>query len=237
LRYAERFDLDIPKDFPLEAIERIHAHLAGRDPQSPEWQEWASAANGLVWRFRASDEHGAALIESLRASGAPPSEERYRQEKWLFAFFVEGLSAIECLYYGLYFLGALADPQKFDATIDRKLVTPGLVTASFETAFPSEFSTALKAVESGEELNLWRHVRNVLTHRRAPPRHHSLGEPSLWGLSEAASRLLDPEQLGERREELAAAVFAIAEAAAPFVEGHVPLRADAFEPVADEREA
>lgn len=220
MKHAERFGLDVPDDFPLDAIEAIHAHLHDRDRRPPEW---ASAANGLMWRFRACDEHGAALVESLRASVAPPSEDRYHQEKWLFGFFTEGLSAIECLYYGLYFIGALANPQMFDTEINRHRIKPRFVAAKFAAAFPCEdLSTRLGEVDTGEEITLWRGVRNVLVHQGAPGRHHFLGrEPSLWGLSEAASRLLEPEQISTRRERVGAAVVAIAEAAVPFVQAQV----------------
>jgi hypothetical protein len=34
---------------------------------------------------------------------------RYRQERLLFAFFCEGLSCLECFYYGFYFVGAMTD--------------------------------------------------------------------------------------------------------------------------------
>jgi hypothetical protein len=154
-------------------------------------------------------------------------EERYRQEKWLFAFFMEGLSAIECLYYGLYFLGAIADPQNFDTGINRRDVNPGFVATRFAEAFPSDLSTKLAEVDGSDEIKLWRLVRNVLTHRGIPPRQHSLGEASVWGfsevpsLSDAASRLLDPDQILERRKGVGAAVGAIVEAAVPFVETRV----------------
>lgn len=187
----------------------------------PAWREWASALNGLLFRFKAFDEHGTRVIDSLRASDSPEIDERYRQEKWLFAFFVEGLSAIECLDYGLYFLGALTDSKGFDAGIDPRAVTIDFVASRFAAVFPSDLATRLNEVASGDELKLWKDVRNVLAHRGAPPRHFVMGGATSWGLSEAASQLLDPDRLTERRERLGEAVTGIVEAALPFVQEHV----------------
>ena len=119
MKRLESMGMDVPDDYPAEELDAVHALVtayagvddAGSHPQA--WHEWASAMNGLAWRFRAFDEHGMAVVESLRRSHAPEIEDRYRQEKWLFAFFFEGLSAIECLYYGLYFVGALTESPLF----------------------------------------------------------------------------------------------------------------------------
>lgn len=61
---SERFDLELPDDFPVAAVESLHAHLSDRHPdanQTTEWKEWANAVNGVLYRFRACDEDGQAV--------------------------------------------------------------------------------------------------------------------------------------------------------------------------------
>jgi len=230
VKRLESMGMDVPDDYPADELDAVHALVtavagvneAGLRPAA--WHEWASAMNGLAWRFRACDEHGIAVVESLRSSHAPEIEDRYHQEKWLFAFFFEGLSAVECLYYGLYFVGALTESPQFDPGVDPRTVKTGYVAQQFSAAFPSDLAAKLTEVARGEEFKLWTLIRNVLAHRGVPARNFSIGgEHSgavLWGLPEAAE-ILDPDELLQRRENVGSMITQIAEVAVPFVQEHL----------------
>src|SRR5262249_58247898 len=116
-----RFDLDLPDDFPVADVDALHAHLSDYvddgNKLPPEWRGWADGLNGLVYRFRACDEHGARVTVSL-ADTSPPQPTRYEQERDLFCFYAEGLTALECFYYGLYFVGTHADASAFPSHVN-----------------------------------------------------------------------------------------------------------------------
>lgn len=208
---SARFDLDVADDFPIRLLETIHAQISDPDDarrQTPEWREWAGACNGLLYRFLACAEHADLLTSSLAVSTSPPQPERYEQEKLLFDFYVEGLSAVECLYYGVYFVGALVDAAHVDPGIDKRRIVPGYVTDCFETAFPMDaITTTLRAVADDPEFRDWRDVRNTLTHRAAPGRDFRTGgedEGTYWMGGE-----LDPDGIAGRRAWLSSAVVAV----------------------------
>ena len=230
--HSERFNLDFPDDFPVAAVEAIHGHVTDRDQHAPEaieWKEWASAMNGVMFRFLACSEHGVKAMDSLRRSTAPPPLERLDQEKWLFGFFFEGLSSLECAYYGLYFIGVLAEPDAFDVNRNRKDIGPWLVASLYGTAFANEpLAQRLAAVLSTTDYEQWRDIRNILGHRGTPGRGHFVGgdraEQVDWHLpvdSLDVSTILEPSELERRRAWLGSALCEILEAADAFVHAHV----------------
>lgn len=213
----ERFDLDLPGDFPVAELDEIHARLS--DPsearrQSPEWSEWAGACNGIVYRYRACDEHGTAVANSLDQSTSPPQPERYRQERLLFSFFVEGLSCIECFYYGFYFVGAMIDAAAFDPGLRPQKVTRAKVVRGYQERFGGdEITSSLEAINASSELEAWRKVRNLLAHRANPGRALYLGSDEAEWLGEAISG----NSIRQQRSWLAEAMQALLVPAARFV--------------------
>ena len=129
-----------------------------------------------------------------------------------------GLSAVECLYYGLYFVGAFTESDRLNASIERHRFKTAHVAAQFSAAYPSDLAATLTEVVRSEEFEFWTLVRNVLAHRGVPPRQHS--DAVLWGLPEAAE-ILNPDQLVERRENLGSMITQIAAVAVPFVREHL----------------
>lgn len=225
----DRFDLELPDDFPVAAVDSLHAYLSDRDPtatQATEWREWAQALNGLAFRFRACDEDWAAALESIGRSDAPPQPERYYQERWLFGFFFQGYSAIECFYYGMYFIGALANPSGFARNIVRKHVAPRRVSDQYSASFPGDTLTVLlNAVFASTEFEEWGTIRNILGHRGAPGRAFFEGSDDVtqWNLPLTAGTLpLDPRQLERRRRWLGEKLNDLAVAADTFARQHVP---------------
>lgn len=215
----ERFGLDFPEDFPAAELEAVHAHLSdtGDCTQTPEWGEWAAACNGIVFRFLALNEHGAALSSSLDEALAPPMPERYRQERLLFAFFSEGLSCLECCYYGLYFVGALVDAQSFDPRVVPRSVTPAFVTQKYGARFGGDpLTEAMRGVDQSAEADAWRKVRNVLSHRSSPGRAFFKGGPQSGSVDWMGGDL-SADAIRERRTWMAAAVATILVPAVDFV--------------------
>lgn len=231
--HITRFDLDMPDDFPVGAFEDLHASVSDRDPKAnehPAWEEWGSAVNGILYRFRACDEHGKAAIASLRESVSPPQPERYNQERWLFEFFFEGLSCIECFFFGLYFLANMADPSAFDLGIDRRVLTPKGVTDAYNNRFDTEpLTRLLRETVGGTELRDWAEIRNLLGHRGAPGRAFyeggSRSSEADWKLPSSRldlGSLLLPTKLEARRAWLGSLVTEMCVAALNFAKANVP---------------
>jgi hypothetical protein len=230
----ERFDLDFPDDFPVTSIDALHAHLSDRQPNtSPkpaEWSEWATALNGVAYRFIACDEAAAQTIVSLSASDSPPQPERARQENNLFSFYTMGLSILESLSYGIYFVGALADPAGIPSGVRRRDVTPSLAASAFADAFPHEpLTMRLNDLVSSDEFKNWSLIRHALSHRGAPGRtFYEGGGPSSgvdWNLPikqiDLSQELL-PATIEARRIWLGARVAEIVDAAATFALANIP---------------
>jgi hypothetical protein len=227
--HLERFDLEVPDDFPGAAIESLHGYLSDRRTKATEaveWREWTQAVNGIVFRFRACDEDCQAALESIRRSNSPPQPERYNQERWLFGFFFQGYSAIECFYYGMFFVGAIANPEAFVSDIPRKQVTPRTVASRFGSAFPgTALATAMNAVVVSAEFEEWGIIRNILGHRGAPGRAFFSGGPeeTLWNLPLDGGPLrFDPSGLEERRRWLGEQLNELASLADFFAREYVP---------------
>lgn len=217
--HSERFGFDMPDDFPVHLLEAVHARISDPDEErrkTDEWREWAGACNGVLYRFKACAEHSDVLIPSLRASTSPPLPERYEQEKLLFAFFAEGLSAIECLYYGIFFIGALVEPTRVDSGRDKGTISAKLVTETYKAAFPGDPITAsLRTVLDDSTHVSWRQARNVLAHRAAPGRDLRMGgddDGTYW-----MGGTLDAEGFVSRRSWLGATVTELLSSFSTFV--------------------
>lgn len=221
---SARFGFDVPSDFPIRLLEDAHATISDPDDARREkraWREWAGACNGVLYRFMACGEHSDHLVTSLTNSASPPLPERYEQEKLLFNFFAEGLSSLECLYYGVYFVGALVDPVGIDPERDPRDVVPRFVTERFEKVFPTELVTPrLRQVLDSPEQAEWRGVRNVLTHRTAPGREHHEGGPTS-GNTYWLGDLLNPASFSAHRAWLSSSLTEILEGLEAFTTPHL----------------
>lgn len=120
--------------------------------------------SGTFWRFYSCMEHSNIYTESFRRSGAlSQGYEAYLQDKALFGFFSCGFSALECLCYSLYVIGAMIQPEKFPLTEKKELKKVKLKV--FADIFENEFhSKTLQDIIKTEEYQQWSKIRNVLTH-------------------------------------------------------------------------
>jgi hypothetical protein len=203
--------LVVPSDFPTTPFEKIHARLIAKvDTQGVVYREYAGAWNAVSYRFLAATHYSDEFTNSMKKFGSSAaSDERYRQERSLFGFFTNGLSAIEATFYGLFAIGAFLSPSSFRMMTakEQQSVTPG----STQTAYIKNFSKEpiLKVFDqllSDQVYTELKHIRNVLAHRAAPGRKAfvSLGDsellPEEWKLLNIS---MDDQLTDSRRAELA----------------------------------
>jgi len=80
---------------------------------------------GMEWislPLRALVDYGEEFTTSVKASNSPPPEERYKQEKALFGFFVNAASAIECFFYSAYCMASILNPDTFRVSKSHPLI-------------------------------------------------------------------------------------------------------------------
>ena len=190
-----------------------------------------TAANGVdAIGFLAADEAATAVTASLSASRTPPIDERARQERWLVEFFFNGLSTLECLHYGAYFLGAMAAPLKFSSAVDRRRVTPKHVVAAYAAGYATTpLAATLGSVVTDPTYAEWRDIRHFLSHRGSAGRTAYQGGADSgrvdWNLPITGvntATILEPAELRSRREWLGSRVSDIATAALAFVTAEIP---------------
>lgn len=195
--------LTIPNDFPLENYEKIHFLVSLKKyTHRNEYLFFYRSWKGLLYRFLAGTEHD----EKYRQSAPPVGENysphiQYVVERELFNFLVNGLSAIECLCYALFAIGAIEEvTQTRQATnkiflIDTekhiRQINPLKTTQNFEKQFRyATITTSLKnlfdefyTTEDARKYEDWKKIRNVLIHRAQPGRWVPLSSPAPEELS------------------------------------------------------
>jgi hypothetical protein len=175
--------LTVPPDFPVQPYQQVLSHLAPRlAVPSAAHTEFLAAWNAIVYRFRAVADHDHAFRKHLQRYGAMPSDplNRYVQERELFNFYVNGLSALESLSYAVFFLGALALPSDFPVSSDkdRRAIKPLATVRKFRRHFPTEVLTEILVrvfAVPDPTYEEWTETRNILAHRTQPPRLHYVG--------------------------------------------------------------
>lgn len=174
---AQVHGIDFPDDFPVQPYNAVHAkiHSAQRQPEQVFHQ--GGAWNGLAYRFLTAAKADNQFTDIL---GKEQNQlNRFHQEEALFSFFVNSLSAIESFFYGLYWIGTIAEPARFpvvvtdrdlreiktDKTISKFRAGPhaGIFSATFAALQTQDPATG-NWINTGpyEEL---KDVRNILAHR------------------------------------------------------------------------
>lgn len=166
--------LVMPSDFPVGPYEAVHARLPKDHSETTYYREYAGAWNAVAHRFLAAGQYSDDFTDSItKTAGSASVEARHYQEKSLFGFFTNGLSAIEATFYGLFAMGGFLNSGFFPMTTpeDQQNVTPRNTFTAYGKAFPGDplltiLETALKDA-AYQEL---KQIRNVLAHRTAPGR-------------------------------------------------------------------
>ena len=178
---------DLPEEYPQDTAERAYRALLDIVGPRPA-QLMGQGFNGVAYRWRTASECHIDYLDLVSEYGeGPPTEVRYLQEKALFGFFTSGLAAIECFSFALHALGAHVSSGRFPID-DKSLrqVTPTSVSKKYRSQWPnSALSESLSNLVEDSQFELWKDIRNVLSHRAAPPRHHYLNSGSEWAIEEA----------------------------------------------------
>ncbi|MDP1992582.1 MAG: hypothetical protein Q8K00_16360 [Syntrophales bacterium] len=161
----------MPPDFPRVSYEAIHEHckakMTSNPPLASKRKEYSAAWHAVAYRYLALSEHDKAFAEAIARNS---HFDRYIQERELFNFFIAGLSTLETLSYGLYFLASIACANDFPVNNPRS-ITLSSTTEHFLKTFPKKSITSrLDALRNDPNFREWCNVRNILAHRCAPGR-------------------------------------------------------------------
>jgi hypothetical protein len=168
----------MPPDFPLEIHDKISGILVKyKDTHPTLWLLFGLGWRGLKNRYRATVEYNEEFTQSIKKHGnSPPFEERYKQEKALFGFFVSAISAIECFFYSAYLVGAILKPDRFPSDSKSLNVYPQNVMEKFVGNFHGEALTVkMKECVDDRMYIGMRDMRDVLSHRGELPRNFYKG--------------------------------------------------------------
>src|SRR5688572_13472322 len=104
--------LELPAEFPLASFEAFYDAARERLPKASEVRrEFNGASNLIAWRFRACIESQDAFFASWADTGPQANHEvLYQREKYLFAMFSSGVSALEATSYGCHALASAIKP-------------------------------------------------------------------------------------------------------------------------------
>ena len=168
-----------PPDFPAEAHNKVHQCLNKyKDTHGVQWSLFSLGWNGLAYRYRAMVEYDEQFTTSVKEFGnSPPFEERYKQGKALFSFFVNAVSIIDCFFFSAYCIASILKPDEFPLSKSKDLkFYPEDVKRDFATRFPKDnLSIALGLCLDESTYKEINSIRNVLTHRGMPPRRFYRG--------------------------------------------------------------
>jgi len=223
--------LDLPREFPVEAYDELQTLVMDRLAASPALQrEFNGAWNAVAYRFLAAAELDASLAKSIRQFGAaPPVEERYRQERDLFAFFGNACSVLDSLAYALYALNADRHPEEFPLATrdDRQNVGFFPTKDLYQSFFPGQAITQqLVSVASSEEYDEVRRLRTVLVSRSSGSRGIPDGGENDSSIGDGRhlddGTKLSPELTARSRVWVSATLRALVPAALEFTKADPP---------------
>lgn len=165
----------LPPDFPQDKYEKIHTKvLQYKDNFQLQCQQFSGGWRSLVYRYLACTKHSDDYIKIIKKDRISPSYFlRYEQERELFNFFTNGLSAIETLGYTLYMICSIDNSNDFKVTTkeDLKYIVLTDTVSKLKKFYSVENITKeLEKLINYQEYKDWVEVRNVLMHRETPGR-------------------------------------------------------------------
>lgn len=175
MRYCDEYCINVPDDFPVDALTRFMAaarRVLLQPQMGPEWLEFGGASNLIGWRFRATKEDWEIYKRSWSELGvSAPHEEVYSREKTLFAMFSAGVSCMDSTAYALAALAShprvLALP--FGPKEQRACSLSRLNEWLMHRAPSTGLSAELQLVCTSNEWKLWGDLRNRMSHRSNLP--------------------------------------------------------------------
>ena len=211
-------------DFPAEQYDAVHHTVTERWSEHSRYDHYAGSWNALAYRYHDAVEAGLRFNQSILEHGpTPQSQERHGQEKDLYGFFTNGLSAIESSFYAAFAIGSFISPESFplETAKDQQRISPTLTRDAYLRTFPG--STIIHTFDNllaDEAYRALREIRNILTHRTAPGRrmYVGLGEddaPAVeWKLNNI---VLDDHLVPNQQSELARMVSSVVAAMSVFI--------------------
>jgi hypothetical protein len=165
----------LPPDFPRDKYEKIHTKvLQYKDNFQLQYQQFSGGWRSLVYRYLACTKHSDDYIKIIKKDRISPSYFlRYEEERELFNFFTNGLSAIETLGYTLYMICSIDNSNDFKVTTkeDLKYIVLKDTVSKLKKFYSVENITKeLEKLINYQEYIDWVEVRNVLMHRETPGR-------------------------------------------------------------------
>lgn len=169
--------IDFPDDFPVQPYNAVHAKLNSAKRQPDQVFHQGGGLKGLAYRFLTAAEADDRFTDIV---GVEQNHlNRFHQEEALFSFFVNSLSAIESFFYGLYWIGTVAEPARFPVAVtdgDLRKIKIDKTMSEFRTGpHAGIFSAAFAALQTrdpatGNWMNTdpykeLKDVRNILAHR------------------------------------------------------------------------
>lgn len=165
---------EMPADFPTQIYNGFHGQtfdntfdVAARHPDA--WPQYGGAFNAIAYRFigmsRAHDD--------FRRAFTPSGASRCDEEIALHAFFVCGLSAVECSAYAAFGILSMIDNSRFPITVDtlKRETSPSAISrACSGDAVLDALGTSFGAIDQSPIYRELKEIRNTLTHRQSPPR-------------------------------------------------------------------
>ena len=168
-------DFTPPPDFPTAIYNQLHVYINKyMDTHKAQWFQFGMGWNGLAYRYRAAAEYDNEFTISIKQSGnSPPPEERYKQGTFLFGFFANAVSVIECFFFSAYFMASILKPNEFpfSESDELKNINPQYVASSFTQYFPkiTLIHEMTKCIRADKYKQIY-DMRNVLSHRGMLPR-------------------------------------------------------------------
>jgi hypothetical protein len=204
-----RQNLDVPTDFPVTDFESIEALVQSRFETHSHLHHFIGAWYAVRYRFLAMTEYDECFTREIIRSGVAPCQRvRYQQERDLFGFFNSGCSVVDSLSFGLFAIGAMLKPTDFPIEPESEWkITPKYCFDKYSDAFGGDpiLDTLQLMTKNGDPNWVkFSKIRNVLTHRVAPPRRFSVGDPRQPdAVMTRTNIVLDNQTTGSRRKQIA----------------------------------
>lgn len=171
-----------PPDFPAELYESVRQCLNKyANTHKDQIHSFRMGWKGLAYHYRASIEYNEKFIGSIYISNNSPSrEERYQQEKYLFGFFTNAVSVIDCFFFSIYCLASIHKEKEFPLLRDKDLkFYPNDVRSGFVQYFSNEeLTNNLNKCLNSDMYKRMLNMRNVLSHRGTLSRSINVGGES-----------------------------------------------------------
>lgn len=197
-----------PTDFPSADFEAVDAKLTPHSGHSAH-KHFIGAWNAISYRYMAFAEYDQQFTASVVMHGPGPGHPiRFEQERDLFGFFSSGVSVFDAFCFGTFAIGALTGSTDFClvSAKDEEVRWKSLLSAYTKSFATDPVVPMLKRIDTDRALVEIRAVRNVLTHRAAPPRQFALKVGPQAIPTARISRVnltLDKNTTASRRKEIA----------------------------------